>query len=325
MRRRTVISALGLMAGAIPSWGAASSALPLVKVVHGFPVGGTADVAARRMTDKLRGPYAVSAIVDSRSGAGGRIAIQGVKSGASDGSVLLTVPMSALAIYPHIYDNLGYDPLVDLQPISLAATFELGLAVGPGVPAIVHSVSQLLDWMGADSARAIYGSPGAGTSPHFFGALIAQQSGVALSHVPYRGSVPGIADAISGQIPLMITALGDCLPHLKQNRLRLLASSGLVRSRFTPTIPTLEEAGIKGVHHIEWIGAFGPARMPQARILQAADAMERVDLDASSLNSMNIFGMEPASSTPIQLSQLLRTDIARWGPIIRKTGFKADG
>lgn len=266
--------------------------LELLRIIHGFPAGGNADATARRVAERLRGSYASAVVVETRTGAGGRIAIEAVKNAAPDGATLLVTPMSTMSIYPHVYKKLSYSPFTDLTPVSIAATFANALAVGPAVPDLVKSIGELLEWMAKAPSRAVYGSPSAGTAPHFLGAQIAQLAGVRLVHVPYRGSVPGVADLIGGQIPLMITALGDFLAQASAGKIRVLAISEEKRSRFAPQVPTLAESGFPAINFSEWLGVFAPARTAPHLISIAAAIVRQAVATKEMRDALATFGLE---------------------------------
>lgn len=322
MRRRDIVQA----AIALPVAGRAAQSRPVVeqlRIIHGFPAGGNADIAARHLAERLRGRYADVVVVESRTGAGGRIAAQEVKKAAADGTTLLLSPMSAMAIYPYVYKKLGYDPQRDFAPVSLGAKFELGLAVGAQVPDWVVSMERFFTWVRLDSEKAAFGSPGAGTSPHFLGVQLSQISGVSMQNVPYRGSMPGVMGLIGGDVPLMITALGDLLPHVASGKLRVLATSGTNRSPFAPQVPTLAESGYPTVSVVEWLGLFAPARTPRARVVLASESL-RGAAGAEMRAALAPSGLEPITSTPELLATWLQDDLRRWEPVIRQSGFTAD-
>jgi tripartite-type tricarboxylate transporter receptor subunit TctC len=323
MTRRTLL--LGPLAAAASTLALpARAALGNARIVHGFPVGGTADITARRVAEMLRGAYAQNCVVESRTGAGGRIAAEAVKTAVPDGTTFLLTPMSTMAIYPHVFKALGYDPARDFAPVSLAATFALGLAVGPQVPATVRNLQQLLAWMRANPSQAVFGSASAGTSTHFLGALISQLSGVPMVHAPYRGSMPGITDLMGGQIPLMITGLSDLVSHADPLKLRVIATSEGRRSRFAPEVPTLAESGFPSVQFVEWLAVFAPAKTAQALVDAAAAAIRAGASSRQAREALGAQGLESRGSSPAELAQLLRADTERWGPIIRATGFTQD-
>ena len=175
-----------------------------LRMVVGYPPGGATDRVARIVADRLQARLGSPVIVENKPGAGGRIALESLKSAPADGSVLALAQVSALANYPHIFSKMNYTDK-DFAPVSIGAVMHHGLAVGPMVPASVKTVKDFLAWAKANPKDASYGSPGAGTTPHFLGALLGLNSGVELRHVPYRGSIPGVTDVVGGQVAAMVT------------------------------------------------------------------------------------------------------------------------
>ena len=310
---------------ALPSF-AQALPLDLVKIINGFPVGGSADATSRRVGEKL-GPSAYTknaAIVDNKIGAGGRIAIETVKGAAPDGATLLLTPYSMTAIYPHIYKQLNYDPFTDLMPVCMASSLVHGLAVGPMVPASVKTVKDYLAWAKANPKDANYGSPAAGSTPHFLGALLGLNSGVDLKHIPYRGSTPGVVDVIGGQIASMFAPHGDFLANHKAGKLRILATSGKQRSSFVPDIPTFIESGFPDLVVEEWFGFYAPAKTPTNVIALANAAINAALKEKSVIDSLAIQGMLPVGGTAAQMAADQKIQFDYWGPIVKKIGFTAD-
>ena len=183
VQRSVALATLSSMGYALP---AEAQAIDTLKVVTGFPPGGTSDTTCRRLAEKLRGTYAKNTLVENRTGAGGQIVIQSMKTPPPDGTTLMQTPMSMLGIYPHIYKKLAYDPINDVMPVSLAAVFDFGFAVGPAVPASVTNINEFVTWCKANPNMANFGSPAAGSVPHFIGALLGRATGVDFKHAPYR-------------------------------------------------------------------------------------------------------------------------------------------
>ncbi len=267
--RRQILQAVAgaPLIGAIGTFGArhaAAQAVEQVKILYGFPAGSSGDITARRVAEKLAGTaYSKNAgIVENRPGAGGRIALDGLKAAAPDGATLAMSPFSPLSIYPHIYTKLSYDPLRDFVPVSISAIMHHGFAVGPMVPASVKTIREFLAWAKANPLLANYGSPAAGSTPHFIGALLGLNNGVDMKHVPYRGSVPGITDVVGGQIAAMCTPSGDFLANHRAGKLRLLATSGAARSPYSADVATFAEQGFPELTTEEWFGFYAPARTP---------------------------------------------------------------
>ena len=305
-----------------------AQALPLeqVKIINGFPVGGSADTTSRRVGEKL-GPSAYTknaAVVENKTGAAARIAIDAVKAAAPDGSTLLLTPYSMMAIYPHIYKQLSYDPFTDLMPVCMASSLVHGLAVGPMVPATVKTVKDYLAWAKANPKDASYGSPAAGSTPHFLGALLGLNNGVDLKHIPYRGSTPGVVDLMGGQLASMFTPHGDFLANHKAGKLRILATSGKQRSPFVPDIPTFIEAGFPDLVVEEWFGFYAPAKTPASIIASANAAINAALKDKSVIDSLAIQGMLPVGGTAAQMAADQKVQFDYWGPIVKKIGFTAE-
>ena len=325
--RRLALQALGLPL--LAPWATqAQNAMPLeqVKIVCGFPAGGTADTTSRRVADKLGGSgYSRNnGVVENKSGAGGRIAIETVKNATPDGSTLLLSAYSMLLIYPHIYKSLSYDPFKDFAPVSTASVLSHGLAVGPMVPASVKNVKDFLAWCKANPDRANYGSPAAGSTPHFLGALLSLESGVPMQHVAYRGSVPGVTDVIGGQIPAMFTPHGDFLANHRAGKLRILATSGKQRSVFAPEIPTFAEQGFSGLTVEEWFGFFAPAKTPAAVVNAANAAIQSALKDKGVIDSLALQGLSTLGSSPEDMAKDMRRLYEQWGPIVKRIGFTAE-
>ena len=294
------------------------------KIVVGFAPGGTTDMVARRVAEKFGGSFAETAIVDNRSGAGGQIACAAVKSALPDGQTLLCTPYSCMVIFPYVYKKLAYDPVADFTPVGIAATTTQAMAVGPMVPASVKGLPDYVAWVKANPHHTGYGSPAAGSTSHFLGALLGLETGLPLVQVPYRGAVPGIADVVAGQIPLMITTTGDLLPHYKAGKVRLLGTSGPQRTAFTPEVPTFAEQGFPMLSSEEWFGFYAPAQTPAA-IVDAANQAMRVALqDKTVIDSLNLLGLMPTPSSPQEMAQSQRAQSERWGPLVKKIGFTAE-
>jgi tripartite-type tricarboxylate transporter receptor subunit TctC len=295
-----------------------------VKIITGFPPGGTSDTICRRVASKLAPGYGKSVLVENRTGAGGQIAIQGVRSMAPDGTTILQTPMSMLGIYPHIYKKLPYDPVADLTPTSLGATFDFGFAVGPAVPASVKSMPEFLAWCKANPDKANFGSPAAGSVPHFIGALIGRGAGIDLKHVPYRGTQPAILEMIGGQLQAVSGPIGEFSQHVAAGKCRLLAATGAQRSKFAPGTPTLLEQGLKDMVFSEWFGFYLPGKAP-AEVVQRANAALRAALaEREVVEGLELMGLESKSSTPAELAAMLKADTERWAPLVKAIGFTAD-
>jgi len=316
--------AAGLLA-ALGAGRASAQALDVVKIVTGFPPGGTSDTLCRRVAEGLKGgSYAKVAVVENKAGAGGQIAVQSMKGAPTDGSVILQTPASMLMIYPHIYKKLAYDPFVDVTAITMACTFDFAWAVGPAVPATVKTVPDFLAWCKANPTMANFGSPAAGSVPHFIGVLLGQSAGIELKHIAYRGTQPAIQDLVAGQVQAVSGPVGEFLQQAAAGKVRILGVSGKERSRFAPNVPTYIEQGLKDMYFSEWFGFFAPGGTPAPVIMNANIALRAALAQKDVVDGLAVMGLEAMSSTPEDLAARLKADHANWGPIVKKIGFTAD-
>ena len=325
-RRFTQSLTASLAASSLLPWQVLAQEVGLVKIINGFPAGGTADTTSRRIGERIAGSnYSRNpAVVENKVGAAGRIACEVVKNSPGDGSTLLLTPYSCMAIYPHSYTRLSYDPVLDFTPVSIAAVMTHGLAVGPAVPPEVKTLQEFLAWLRNNPRQASFGTPGAGSTPHFIGALMGLDAGIPLQHVAYRGSVPAIADLIGGQVAATLTPTGDALANYKAGKIRLLATSGAKRTPFTPDVPTLAETGFAELTTEEWFGFYAPARTPAPVVAAANAAIQTALKERNVIDSLATFGLVAQGSTPEQMAQSQQREFLRWGPLVKKTGFTAE-
>ena len=323
--RRQVIQSAGASALlASLSQTAFAQSIENLKIVTGFAAGGTSDTTCRRVATRMAPGYANTAVVENKTGAGGQIAVQFVKEAKPDGATLLQTPTSILTIYPHIYKKLPYDPMVDLTPASLACVFDFGLAVGPAVPLSVKTVPEFLAWAKANPAGANFGSPAAGSTPHFIGAILGKDAGIDMKHAAYRGTQPAMLDLLGGNISAVSGPIGDLTQHLPTGKVRILGVSGSKRSRFAPDVPTYEEQGVKNVTHSEWFAFFLPAKTPADIVARMNAALKSALAQKDVIDGMAGFGLEAMSSAPGELTELIKRDTAKWAPIVKAVGFTAD-
>src|ERR1700704_2351771 len=244
---------------AAPRRAQSQAAGKLARMVVGFAPGGSSDVTARLLIDQMKG-YASTVIIDNRPGAGGRIAVEAVKAGAPDGSVILLSPASMIVLYRHLYKPLGYDPVQDFVAVTTVSAFPFVVSVGPLLPKEVKTLADFIQWCKANPKLASYGTSGAGSMLHFAGMMLARAANFDFTHVPYKGASPALQDLLGGQVASTVGVLGIALPHIQSGHLRALATSGTTRSAFLPDVPTLKEAGYPGLEITEWQGIFLPAK-----------------------------------------------------------------
>jgi tripartite-type tricarboxylate transporter receptor subunit TctC len=322
-KRRKLLgaAALGLAGSALP-FSLRAQGFEVARIIVGFPPGGTTDVMARKVAEKLRGPYARAVVVENRPGAGGQLGVTALREAPADGSVMLLTPSSMLTIYPFTYPKLQYK-IDDVQPVSLAMYTDHVFSVGPAVPASVKSMKDFFAWAKANPDKAAYGSPGAGSMPHLIGVLVQKASGTELRHAPYRGSAPGIQDLLGGQIAAFFGPTGDVLAHSKAGKVRVLGTSGGERSAFLPDVPMLREQGVQ-VALREWYAFFMPAKVSADVVERVSAAIRPVLAEREVVDFARQFGLEARGSGPRDLASLLKRDSAEWGGLVKQTGFTAE-
>jgi tripartite-type tricarboxylate transporter receptor subunit TctC len=293
-------------------------------IVSGFPAGGMGDFVARPMAERMRGKYAANVLVESRTGAGGKIAVEYVKRAAPDGMTILQIPSSPMVLYPNTYKKLNYDPLADFIPVSTTVNYAFSVTAGPGLPADIKTVAEYLKWAKANPKLANYGVPAAGSALHFVGMMLSRESGVDLTSVAYRGGAPLLQDVLGGQVPISINVLGEVAPHVRSGRLRSLAVTSAQRSPFLPEVPTLAEQGFKDIVVQEWLGWFLPAKTPP-ELVQKLNALVREHLGTPEmLESLAKSSLQPITQSAEDFARLVKADHARWAPIVKASGFTAE-
>ena len=289
-----------------------------VRLIFPFAAGGSGDALARLIAEHLRIALDQPVIVENRVGAQGRIGVQAVKGAAPDGKTLLLTPIAPMSVYGHVYKSLAYDPVGDFQPVAQVATFDFGLAVGPQVPA--KSLGELVDWVKANAAQGSYGTPAAGTLPHFFAVSFAKAAGLDLRHVGYRGSAAALTDLIGGQIPIVVTTTSDLLEQHKAGRIRVLATSDRQRSPFLPDLPTFKEAGYD-IEGTGWYGIFVPAKTPSDIIERLNKAIVAAVQTPAVKERLLAFGLQPTGTSAAELGRIQKADSELWAPAVKASGF----
>lgn len=293
-----------------------------VRVLVGFAPGGESDTVARLVADRMRASLGVPIIVENKPGADGMLAAEALKNAAPDGRTLMISPIAVTVFAPLTHAKLRYDPAKDFAPVSLAVNFQMALAVGPGSPA--KTLHEYIAWARANPTKATYGVPLAGGPTHFFGVMLARTTGVDLAVVPYKGSAPLANDLLGGQVPAGIIVLSQVIKHHEAGKLRILATSGWQRSPMAPDVPTFKELGFAPLAGTGWQAFHTSAGTPRAIIerlsASIASAIKSPEIGARLL----ALGLEPVGSTPEELASRVAEDIARWRPIVKASGFRAD-
>ncbi|WP_144636642.1 tripartite tricarboxylate transporter substrate-binding protein [Bordetella genomosp. 13] len=310
--RRTFMGACCALASTATFAGPAGPApLRSARILCGFPPGGSADMLARRIGEYLQGKYADSVVVENKTGAAGRIAIEECKRSAPDGSTLLLTPASTILLFPFLYKDITYGS-EDFTSVSTVAWIQSLFGIGPAVPGTVQDLPSYLEWARAHPADANYATPGTGSMPHVLSLLLARQSGTPLQHIPYRGSAPAVVDLLGGQVSAYCGPVGDLLPHMKSGKLRLLATSGQSRSALTSGVPTFAQCGFPDLVMSQWQGVFMPRNVPLQRVRVAADLITEAVRTTAFATALEQMSMEPGGSTPAETLAFVQRDKARW-------------
>lgn len=270
----------------------------------------------------MRSSLGVPVIVENKPGANGMLAAEALKNAAPDGRTLMIAPIAVTIFAPLTHSKLRYDPAKDFAPVSLAANFQMALAVGPGSPAT--TLHEYIAWARANPAKATYGVPLAGGPTHFFGVMLARTTGIDLAVVPYKGSAAFVSDLLGGQVPAGITVLSQLLKHHEAGKLRLLATSGSRRSPLAPDVPTFKESGFAALEGTGWQAFYTSAGTPRTTIDRLSQAVASAIKSPDIRSRLIALGLEPVGSTPDELALRVAEDIAWWAPIVKASGFRAD-
>lgn len=326
-RRQVLGAATALGASLAGLDAAAQPRFEMAKFITGFSPGGTTDAIARRLADAMSGSYAKTVIVENKTGAATRIGIEAVKNSPADGSVMLITPAGMMYVYPHIYGKLSYDYFKDFAPVSTVATTGFALAVGPAVPPSVTNLAQFVDWCRANPTSAAYGSPATGSVPHLMIEDLKRRLNLDLVHTGYRGAAPAVLDLVAGQIPAVTSGMGDFLAYIQgqgDKKLRIIATAGTRRTRYTPSVATFIEQGVNDFVFTEDYAIFVPARTPADIVKRLADELKASIEKPAVVDTLEKFGLEARATTPAELGQIVKTEYDRWGPIVKAIGFKAE-
>jgi len=315
-----MLAALVLACGASTGLAQSYPSKP-IRIVVGFTPGGGVDINARLLAPKLAEDFGQQVIVENRPGAGTNIANELVARAAPDGYTLL-INTAAVAINMSLYKKVGYDALRDFAPLSLFSMSPNILVVHVSVP--VKNVKELVALAKSRPGELNFSSAGAGTTQHLAGELFKLRAGTKMVHVPYRGSAPSLTALISGEVELTYANIPAISAHVKAGRLRPLANLGPKRSDQLPEVPTIREAGIKGVEVVVWYGVLAPAATPRDIVVKLADAIARAARSPDTRQRLQDLGAEPVGNTPEEFGKLLREEVARWAEVVKISGARAD-
>ena len=320
MQRRTLLRLAGSTAAVhfAPPLQAQQTNTKLLRIVVGFAAGGSLDTLARLVADQMTDALGRPVIVENKTGAGGRLAIETVRAAAPDGQTLMMVPHGPMVLFPHIYKSLRFDPAKDFAPIGRVATSNYCFTVAAQHPA--RDMASFRQWAAGHGNTLSFGSPGSGTVPHFLGIQIARQLGVPLAHIPYRGAAPALLDLIGGNLTATVLPLTDSLEMHKAGKVRILATAGPTRTGLLENIPTMKESALE-VDVTTWYALYGPAAMAPAAVLDLNGALRGVLQQPATRERLGRMALMAAPSTPAELAGLQRQELARWEGVVKASGF----
>lgn len=314
--------ALALGLGALAGGAAAQGVQRQVRMLVGFAAGGPTDLVARLYAERLRGAYAAAAIVENRPGATGRLAVEAVRAADPDGTTLLMTPASVMTLQPVVFPREArYDATTDLTPVCTLCDFGFGFAVPANHPA--RSFADFVAWVRAQPNEVAFGTPGAGSGPHFLGEMLAQAIGRRMTHVPYRGSVLAVQDTLAGRVPLSIAVLSDQVPHHGAG-LRILAVTAGTRIPRLPDVPSVAEAGMPQLAISEWMGLFAPPRTPPAILAALHQVVAAAAQTAEVRETLARFEFLPIITGPDAFPARIRHERDTWARVVRETGFQPE-
>ena len=288
----------------------------------GYPPGGAVDVLGRIFAEPMGEALGRPVIVENRPGAVGQIAAEALKAAAPDGATLMVAPDATVIFRPQTLAKPPYDPLVDFAPVAHTGRWNFALAVHGELR--LKTLAEYVAWAKADPGRTVFASSGAGGSTHFFGVLLGQSTGISLQQVPYKGAGPAILDVVAGHIPATIQPLGTLLAQSKAGKLAILGMSGRERSAGAPEVPTFAELGLPALTADAWFGVFAPAATPADTVKKLNAAFVQAMRTQAVKDRMRGLDLEVHEMSPAEFAAIVRADYARWGPVIRASGFKGD-
>jgi tripartite-type tricarboxylate transporter receptor subunit TctC len=291
-----------------------------VTIVAPYAAGGGADLIARLMAQKLGERLGQSFVVENRLGAGGVIAASSVAKATPDGYTLFMGASTQLAIQVTLHKTLPYDPAADFAPVALVASVPFMLIVNPSLP--VHSVPELIALAKQKPGQLSFGSSGVGGPPHLFTELLKTMTGIEMTHIPYKGTAQAMTDVIAGHVPIIFSDLAPAIPQLKAGRLRALGISSAVRFAGMPDIPPLAESGVPGFDAVSWLALVAPAATPPEVVDKLHATVKQIMAEPAVQQRFIDLGNIPlVSPPPDELRRYVKSEIVRWGDVVRKAGL----
>ena len=293
-----------------------------VRLVVPFPAGGGSDVIGRIVAQKLGDRFGQQVVVDNRAGAGGSIGTEAVVKSAPDGYTVVLASTSEIAINPSLYSKLNYDTVKDLAPIGMVASTPMVVIIHPSLP--VKNVKDLTALAKVKPGEINVASAGTGTITHLSGELFRSMVNVTWTHVPYKGAPPALTDLASGQVQVMFSSLPAAMAFIKSGRIKPLAVSSRTRAGALPEVPTVTESGVAGYDVEYWYGIFAPAATPRDVQTRWGDELVAILKLPDTVTSLANQGAAPGRLAQPQFADFVKTEVVKWGGVVKSSGAKAD-
>ena len=321
LTRRTLLGGASLLVLAAPLQAQTYPSRPIRFIVPFAAGAGVLDIMARIVGQHLGTATGQQVVIDNRPGAGGNVGAEVAAKATPDGYTMLMGAV-ALVVSPYLYAKLPFDPLTDLVPVTQVNSAPLMLVVHPSLP--VKSVAELIAYAKARPGQLNYGSGGVGATPFLATELFKSMAGIDVTHVPYRGGAPALADLVAGQLSFMIENVPGTLPLVRDGKLRALAITSRQRLALVPDLPTMEEAGVPGYEMIGWNGIFVPKATPPEIVTRLNAELVKVLRSADVGEQLAKLGAVPVGDSPEQFGVFVKAESARWGKIIKDLGIKPE-
>ena len=293
-----------------------------IRLIIPFPPGGSTDILGRSLAQKLSEAWGQQVLVDNRGGAGGTIGADLAAKAPADGYTLLMGHIGTLAVNVSLYPKLSYDPVRDFAPVSLVALVPNVLVVHPALP--VKNVTELIAYAKANPGKLNYSSGGNGSAAHLAVEYFKLQTKTEIVHVPYKGTGPSVTDLIAGQVSMTMTGAPAVMPHVQSGRIRALGVSSPQRIPALAQIPTVAESGVPGFDATQWYGVVAPVGTPKDIVARLNAEIRKIMQSKEMLERLNTEGAISAAGTPEQFDAYIKSEIARWGAVVKAAGMKAD-
>jgi tripartite-type tricarboxylate transporter receptor subunit TctC len=322
MKRRNILTWAALATTLLVGTPATAQSDKTLRVLVGFPAGVSIDVVTRILTEKMKDELKRPVIVDNRPGAGGRLAADLLKSAAPDGNTVMVTPIVVPVLAPMVFSKLGYNPDTDFAPVGKVCDFSFALAVPANSPA--KNLKEYAAWLKANPQQANFGSPAAGSLPHFFGVMIGSALNVDMVHVPFNGGAALQSAVLGGHAPAGIDVVMEWQQNAKSGKVNVLATSGAQRSKVMPDVPTFKEQGFPDAVGQGWFAMYAPAKTPPSSIEEINKALNKALANPEVRERFASLGLDVGGGSPADLQKTMQEDAKRWGPVVKKSGFRAD-